>query len=36
MLLDHADPQIVRRYLAQNSTDTQAADMRSSPVDYGL
>ncbi len=35
-LLAHLDLQIMRRYLAQNNTDTQAAQMRGSPVDNGL
>jgi site-specific recombinase XerD len=35
-LLGHSDLQIMRRYLAQNNTDTQAAHMRGSPVDNGL
>ncbi len=35
-LLGHSDLQIMRRYLAHNNTDTQAAHMRGSPVDNGL
>jgi site-specific recombinase XerD len=35
-LLGHSDLQVMRRYLAQNTTDTQAAHMRGSPVDNGL
>ncbi len=35
-LLGHSDLQIMRRYLAQNNADTQAAHMRGSPVDNGL
>jgi len=35
-LLGHSDLQIMRRYLAQNDTDTRAAHMRGSPVDNGL
>lgn len=35
-LLGHSDLQVMRRYLVQNNTDTQAAHMRGSPVDNGL
>ncbi len=35
-LLGHSDLQIMRRYLAQNNTDIQAAHLRGSPVDNGL
>jgi site-specific recombinase XerD len=35
-LLGHSDLQVIRRYLAQNSQDTQLAHMRASPVDNGL
>ncbi len=34
--LGHSDLQIMRRYLAQNNTDLQAAQVRGSPVDNGL
>ncbi len=35
-LLGHSDLQVMRRYLAQNNTDIQAAHPRGSPVDNGL
>ncbi len=35
-LLGHSDLQVMRRYLAQNNTDIQAAHLRGSPVDNGL
>ncbi len=35
-LLGHSDLQIMRRYLAQNTQDTQLAHLRASPVDNGL
>ncbi len=35
-LLGHSDLQIMRRYLAQHNTGTQAAHMTGSPVDNGL
>ncbi len=35
-LLGHSDLQIMRRYLAQNTQDTQLAHLRGSPVDKGL
>ncbi len=35
-LLGHSDLQIMRRYLAQNTQDTQLAHVRGSPVDNGL
>jgi integrase/recombinase XerD len=35
-LLGHSDLQVMRRYLAQNNSDVQAAHTKGSPVDNGL